>query len=99
MVTLVGVAERAKFGAGTGFTVSEIVVELVRLPDVPVIVTVTVPVVAVLLAVRVKVLVLVALVGLNDALTPLGKPEADKLTLPLNPFSGLIVIVLVPLAP
>ena len=62
-------------------------------------VTVTVPVVAVLLAVRVKVLALVVLPGLNDALTPLGKPEADKLTLPLNPFWGVIVIVLVPLVP
>jgi hypothetical protein len=49
-------------------------------------VTVTVPVVAVLLAESVSVLVLVALLGLNDAVTPLGIPEADKLTLLLNPF-------------
>ncbi len=58
----------------------------VKLPDVPVMVTVTVPVVAVSLAVRVNVLVLVVLLGLNDAVTPLGRPDADKLTVPLKPF-------------
>ena len=49
-------------------------VEFVKLPEAPAMVTLTVPVVAVLLAVRVKVLALVVLLGLNDALTPLGKP-------------------------
>ena len=72
---------------------------LVKLPEVPVMVTVAVPVVAVLLAVNVKALELVALVGLKDAVTPLGKPDAVKLTLPLKPFCGVTVIVLVPLAP
>src|SRR6267143_5170602 len=62
-------------------------------------VTVTAPVVAVLLAVSVKVLVAVAGFGLKDAVTPLGRPEADKLTLPLKPFCGVTVMVLVPLAP
>src|SRR5512146_3019518 len=80
-------------------TVRDRAVELVRLPEVPLIVTVAVPVLAVLLAVRVSVLVLVALLGLKDAVTPLGKSEAARLTLPLNPFWGAIVIVLVPLAP
>jgi hypothetical protein len=80
-------------------TVREIVAVFVKLPDVPVMVTVTVPVVAVPLAVSVKVLVLVVLPGLKEAVTPLGKPEADKLTLPLNPFCGVTVIVLPPLAP
>ena len=65
----------------------------------PVTVTVTVPVVAVLPALSVRVLVFVVLVGLNDAVTPRGKPEADRLTLPLKPFCGLIVMVLVPAAP
>ena len=55
------------------------------LPDVPLMVTVTVPVVAVVLAVSVNVLVLAVLVGLKDAVTPLGRPEADKLTLPVKP--------------
>jgi len=81
------------------FTVRESVVLLVKLPDTPVIITVAVPVAAVLLAVSVSVLVLVALAGLNEALTPLGRPEADKLTLPLNPFCGITVTLLVPLAP
>src|SRR5713101_3710511 len=62
-------------------------------------VTVTVPVVAMLLAVSVKVLVAVAGFGLKDAVTPLGSPEADKLTLPLKPFCGVTVMVLAPLAP
>jgi hypothetical protein len=62
-------------------------------------VTVAVPRVAALPAARVKVLVPVVLVGLKVAFTPAGNPEADKLTLPVNPFSGLIVTALVPLAP
>jgi len=73
-----------------------VVVE-VRLPDTPVIVTVTVPVAAVALAVKVSVLVVVAGLGLKGAVTPLGKPDAERVTLPLNPFSGEMVIVLVPL--
>ena len=75
------------------------VVALDKLPNVPVTVSVTVPVAAVLLAVSVNVLVLDVLLGLNDAVTPLGKPDADKLTLPLKPFCGLTVMVLAPLAP
>ncbi len=77
----------------------EIVAVFVKLPEIPAMVTVIVPVVAVLLAVRVNVLVLVVLLGLNDAVTPPGKPDADKLTLPLKPFCGVTVMVLVPLAP
>ena len=69
------------------------------MPDVPVIVTVALPVVAVLLAVSVNVLVVAVLLGLNDAVTPLGRPEADRLTLPVKPFCGLTVIVLEPLVP
>ena len=55
--------------------------------------------VAVLLAVNVTVLLVVVLPGLKDAVTPLGRPEADKLTLPLKPFIGLTVMVLVPVPP
>jgi hypothetical protein len=98
-VKLPGEDDSVKFGTGAALTVTETVAVLLRLPEVPVTVTVTVPVVAVLLAVSVSVLVLVALAGLNDALTPLGKPKAVKLTLPVNPFCGVIVIVLVPLVP
>jgi hypothetical protein len=99
IVTLLGDAEIVKFATGAAFTVSETVVVLVKLPEVPVMVTFTVPVAAVLLEVSVKVLVLVVLLGLKEAVTPLGKPDADKLTLPLKPFCGVTEIVLAPLAP
>ena len=72
---------------------------MVRLPEVPVIVRVTVPVAAVPLAVNVNVLEAVAGLGLNEAVTPLGRPDADKLTLPVKPFCGVTVMVLEPLAP
>ena len=77
----------------------ETVVVFVKLPDEPVMVTEAVPEVAVLLAVSVNVLVLAVLLGLNEAVTPLGRPDADKLTLPLKPFCGVTVMVLAPLAP
>ena len=70
-----------------------------KLPDEPVTVMAAIPVVAALLAVSINVLVFFVLVGLNDAVTPLGKPDADKLTLPLKPFCGVTVMVLVPEAP
>jgi hypothetical protein len=94
---LFGEALRVK--SGGKFTVRLIVAVCVRLPEVPVTVTVKPPVVAVLLAARVSVLVPVVLAGLNDAVTPLGKPEADKLTLPAKPFWGVTVMVLGPLVP
>lgn len=97
MVRLLGDAESVKFGGG--LTVRESVVELDRLPDAPVMVTVAVPVVAVPVAVSVRVLVPVVVVGLKDAVTPEAKPDADKLTLPLNPLSALMAMPLVPLAP
>ena len=78
---------------------TETVVVLVKLPEEPVTVTVTVPAAAVLLAVSVNVLVLAVLLGLNDAVTPLGRPDADKLTLPLKPFCEVTVMVLTPLVP
>jgi hypothetical protein len=58
-----------------------------------------VPVFAPLPTLSVSVLMAVAGFGLNDAITPLGRLEADKLTLPVKPFCGEIVIVLVPLVP
>ena len=73
---------------------------MVKLADVPVIVTARLfPVAAVLLAVRVRVLELVTGFGLNNAVTPLGRPDAENVTLELNPFCGITVIVLVPLDP
>ena len=82
-----------------GFTVSEILLWFVKLPAEPVTVTVIVPMAAVLLAVSVNVLFVVAGFTLNAAVTPLGSPDADKPTLALKPFCGVIVIVLAPLVP
>jgi hypothetical protein len=97
MVRLVGAADTVKFGAA--ITVRLIVVVAVKLPDVPVTVTVVVPEVAPADAVSVNTLVVVVLVGLKDAVTPLGRPEAAKVTLPVKPSRGFTVIVLVPPAP
>ena len=93
----VGELERLKLGATT--TVKLIVVVSVRLPEVPVMVTVAVPAVAVAAADKVNVLVDVAGFELKLAVTPLGRPEAEKLTEPLKPFAGVMLIVLVPLVP
>lgn len=62
----------------------------------PVTVTVNLPVVAELDAVRVKLLLDVAGFVPNDGVTPLGSPEALKVTLPLNPFTGFTVMVVEP---
>jgi hypothetical protein len=97
MLRLAGDAESAKFGGPV--TVSAIVVVLVKLPEVPEMVTVAVPVVAVPLAVSVSVLVVVAGFTLKDAVTPLGRADVDKVTPPLKPFKGVTVIVLVLFAP
>lgn len=64
--------------------------------DVPAIVIVDVPVVAPLDAVSVSELVLVVEPGLNDAVTPVGKPDAESATDPLNPPDGTTVMVSVP---
>src|SRR5580692_11905828 len=100
MVKEAGDNDKVKFFvAEEAFTVRATVVVAVRLPEVPVMVTVAVPVVAVALAVSVN--TLVAVVGFvpNAAVTPLGKPDAASVTLPVNPFLSVTVIVLVPLLP
>lgn len=66
----------------------------VRVPNVPVTVTVAGPVIAELLALSVSMLVPLVLAGLNNAVTPLGKPVAARLTLPVKPPVGFTVIVL-----
>lgn len=96
-VSPVGAAEIAKLPCG--FTIREIVTVLVKVPEVPVIVTGKFPTAAVPAAVRVSVLVVAVVAGLNDAVTPAGKPEADKLTLPLKPNWGVMVMVFVLVAP
>ena len=75
------------------------VVVWLRLPLVPVTVTVADPVVAVVEAVKVRVLVPVVEAGLKLAVTPAGKPLAASDTVPLKPFTGWTVIVLLPVPP
>jgi hypothetical protein len=94
---LLGDAERVKFPVGFIFTVSGVC--LVRLLEVPTTDRLNVPIAAVALTVSVKTLVLAVLLGLKDAVTPLGRLETERLTLPVKPFSGVTVMVLVPLNP
>jgi len=68
----------------------------VRPADVPVIVTRNVPLAAAALALSVNVLEAAAGFGLNEAVTPFGKPEAESPTLPVKPFDGVIVTVALP---
>ena len=58
----------------------------VCVPDVPVIVSVYWPMAAVLLALTVIVLLPVVGLGLKMSVTPLGRPETDRLTLPVKPY-------------
>lgn len=82
-------------------TVRARVVVAVRLPEVPVMVTVVgPPVAAEPLAVSVSVLVVPAVgFGLNPAVTPLGRPDAARLTSPVNPPTSASVMMSVPPAP
>ena len=77
-------------------TVRATVVVCVRAPEVPVMVTVELPGAAVLLAESVSTRAV-----LIDAVTPApaGTPDAPSATVPVNPFAGVMVIVLVPLDP
>jgi hypothetical protein len=98
-VTDVGEALTLKAGVVVELTVSAILVVAVRLPEVPVMVTVAEPVVAEELAVRVSTLLPVVGLVPKDAVTPLGKPDAARVTLPENPSTSVTEIVLVPLLP
>jgi len=95
-----GEAPMVKFGdPAAGLTVRASVVFATRLPEVPVMVTAAVPVVAVALAVSVSTLVPDVGFVPNTAVTPLGRPDAARLTLPVNPFWSVTVMVLVPPTP
>lgn len=85
---------------GGAVTITATVVDAVRAPEVPLIVTVTgPPMVAVLLAVRVRTLELVAGLVAKAAVTPPGRPEAESVTPPVNPPTSVTETVLVPLLP
>jgi hypothetical protein len=71
----------------------------VKVPEVPVTVTVAEPVGAELLVVRVSTLAPVVGLVPNAAVTPVGRPDAARVTLPLNPFRFVTVIVSVAVFP
>jgi len=92
-----GVSE--KLPGDTGVMVSVILVDALREPEMPLTVIVAEPVVAALLADNVSTLEAVAGFVPNAAVTPVGIPAADRVTLPLKGLTSVMVIVSVPLAP
>jgi hypothetical protein len=96
-VRLVGAAVRLKLGAA--LTVRLTATDSVKLPEVPMTVTTELPIAAVDAALNVSVVVPEELVGLKEAVTPLGRPLAEKVTVPVKPFAGTTVIVEVAVAP
>ena len=79
------------------FTVMLMLTEPVSVPEVPVTVTVEVPVAAVALAARVKTLLPEVGLVANEAVTPVGRPVAARVTLPVKPLAGTMAMVLTPL--
>jgi len=76
------------------------VVDAVSVPEVPLTVTVTgPPTVAVLLEVRVSTLEPVVGLVAKLAVTPVGRPLAARVTLPVKPFAPVTVMVSVLLLP
>jgi hypothetical protein len=104
---LAGEAESAKLGTGAAFTVSAKVVDAVNPhtrphidTEAPVTVTVTgPPTVAVPLAVSVSTLKPEAGLAPNAAVTPVGSPDAARVTAPVNPPTSVTVMVSVALDP
>src|SRR5208282_278262 len=74
-------------------------VVFVKLPDTPSMFTLVVPRAAVALAVKINVLLEDVGFGLKVAVTPLGRPEADKVTLPEKPPPGCTAMVVLALLP
>lgn len=90
---LVGETARLKFGPGV--TVRVTMVELTSPWEFPVTVIGYAAVATAEPTLMVIVLDVAVIAGLNDALAPAGKPDAESATTPLKPFAGLTVIVLV----
>jgi len=72
---------------------------LLKLPEVPAMVTEYMPIAALPVEDRVKRLVAVAGFVPKLAVTPLGRPDAVRLTEPVNPFRGFTVTLVKPIAP
>jgi hypothetical protein len=83
----------------TVLTVSATVVDEVSEPEVPVMATVDVPAFAVLLAVSVSTPVPVVGLVPNAAVTPVGNPDAARVTLPAKGLTSVTVMVSVALPP
>ena len=97
MVKAAGLRLKLKLGmAAGGFTVRETVTDAVSEPDFPKIVIVDGPVVAVELAFNVKTLLVVDEAGLKDAVTPLGRPVAEKVTTPEIELTFTVEVTLPP---
>jgi hypothetical protein len=84
---------------GVQLIVKAMVVLAVRLPEVPLMVIVAELTMAELLAVRVSTLLPVVGLMANAAVTPLGRPDAASVTLPVKPFCLVTRIVDFPEAP
>ena len=93
------VADGAIVKLSAAVTASAIAVDAVVVPEVPEMVTVDVAGTAELLAENVTMLLPVVGLVPNVAVTPLGKPEAARVTLPVNPPMSVTVIVSVVLEP
>jgi hypothetical protein len=99
----VGETEMVNVPLAADVTVSETVAVCVMPPPVPVTVMVEVPAVAVEATVKVSVELpepgAAMDAGLNAAVTPVGRPDADNATAELNPPETVVVSVEVPVAP
>jgi len=82
----------AMLNPGT-LTVRDSVVVAVSVPEVPVMVSEYAPVAAELLKVSVSTLLPTVGFALHDAVTPLGRPETERLTLPVNPPRAFTMMV------
>jgi hypothetical protein len=80
-------------------TVSVRVVDAVSVPDVPEMVTVELPIVATEVAVKVTTLEPVVGLVANAAVTPVGSPDAARVTLPANGLTSVTVMVSVAVLP
>jgi len=97
-VTVEGDAASVKLGFPVTVSVMEVVTG-VSVPEVPVMVIGYAPATVVEATVKVTTLDVVEDAGLNAAVTPVGSPDAAKVTLPVNGLMSVTVMVSVPLAP